>query len=181
MPRSPLACMATNQQDRQQSSLKIRRSIQKHRSNQHLRQDLKYSQQAKHSSLSPKKAKEHLNNITKSTPATMDFTPGELEEVKKRMSEIMQDIMQEQKELEKILEFIESLSRDDMQRISESTSSTRRNRNIADIRSAEEEKQSYEEMRVAKEQSLGNLWMKIHELQVKERELEKGAQGSGDI
>lgn len=59
----------------------------------------------------------------------MDLTRDELGKVKKRISEIMADVMKEQKELDGILFYIDSLSRDDMQQIPRSASSAKGKRN----------------------------------------------------
>jgi replicative DNA helicase len=93
----------------------------------------------------------------------------------------MADVMKEQTELDGILLYIDSLSRDNMQQMSRSASSAKRKRNKAGVRPVDEEKQAYEERRAEKQENLGRLWMKIHELQELERELEKGVEGSGDM
>lgn len=92
----------------------------------------------------------------------MDLTRDELGKVKKRISEIMADIMKEQKELDGILFYVDSLSRDDMQQMSRSASSAKGKRNKTGVRPVEEEKQAYEERRAEKQETVGRLWMKIH-------------------
>lgn len=60
--------------------------------------------------------------------------------------------------------------------MSGSASSARSRRKRAKVKSVGEEKEEYERRRTEKEEHLGRMWLKIHELQEQERELEKNLQ-----
>jgi hypothetical protein len=103
----------------------------------------------------------------------MDPTPQELSDIRKRISEIMVDVSKEQQELDEIIRFIDRIEQVDLQQMSGSASSARRRRYKAQAKSVEEEKKDYERRRAEKEESLGLMWRKIHELQEREKELTK--------
>lgn len=105
-------------------------------------------------------------------------TIDELEKIKKRISEVMIDMANEQQQLDAILRYLESVEQASLHQMSESASSARDRRKKPKTKSAEEEKESYERMRGQKEESLGRMWRKIHDLQVQQRELE-GKLGEG--
>lgn len=69
--------------------------------------------------------------------------------------------------------FIHNLRNVDVSQMTKSASSAKVKRSRTEAKSAEEERKEYERLRVEKEQNIGRLWMKIHELQERERELEK--------
>jgi len=101
----------------------------------------------------------------------MGFTFDELEKVKKRISEVMADVAREQRELDDILLFLSAIEQANLQQISGSASSARSRRNKVKAKSVEEEKKDYERRRAEKQESIGRLWMKIHDLQEQEKEL----------
>ncbi|EXK77990.1 hypothetical protein FOQG_17319 [Fusarium oxysporum f. sp. raphani 54005] len=103
----------------------------------------------------------------------MDPTPENLSEIKKRISEIMADVAEEQQELDAIVLFIDNIEQQNQDQMSQSASSAKRRRKKAAAMSLEEEKKDYERRRAAKQDSLGRLWQKIHDLQEQERELLK--------
>lgn len=55
--------------------------------------------------------------------------------------------------------------------MSQSASSARRRRKKAAAKSVEEEKKGYERKRAEKQDTLGRLWQKIHDLQEQEKQL----------
>lgn len=65
--------------------------------------------------------------------------------------------------------------------MSGSASSARNKRNKAKTKPVEEEKKDYERRRAGKQESLGRMWRKIHDLQEQERELEKNLQDAKNI
>lgn len=104
----------------------------------------------------------------------MDFTLQELDMVKKRLSETMAALSEEEKELDDIIAYINSIDKDDLERLADSASSAKARRGkITKIKSAKEETEEYERRRAEKEANIGNMWVKIHNLQEQERELLK--------
>lgn len=103
----------------------------------------------------------------------MDLTLDELQHIKKRISEIMADVAREQEELNEILAFIDTIEQADLSQMSGSASSARSRRRKAKVKSVEEEKAYYERRRAEKEENIGQMWMKISDLQEQESALEK--------
>lgn len=105
----------------------------------------------------------------------MDTTTlEELQRTKKRISETMQDVQRAQNELNDILKYIDTIEASNARQMSGSASSarSRRKRNKVNTKTVEEELESYRNMQAEKEESLGLLWKKLHDLQAKERNLE---------
>jgi len=104
----------------------------------------------------------------------MDTTVKELQRTKKRISETMQDVQRAQSELNEILKYIETIEASNAIQMSGSASSarSRRKKNKGDTKTIEEELESFRHMQAEKEESLGRLWEKLHDLQAKERNLE---------
>lgn len=101
----------------------------------------------------------------------MDLGIEELENIKKRISEILTDVAKEQEELDDILKFIAAVEDISLQQMSGSASSARSRRSKAKAKSIEEEKKEYEERREQKQVKIRHMWEKIHELQLQERKL----------
>ncbi|KAL7784091.1 hypothetical protein V8C37DRAFT_413511 [Trichoderma ceciliae] len=103
----------------------------------------------------------------------MDTTVEELERTKRRISETMREVQRAQNELNDILKFIETIEASNAIQMSGSASSarSRRKKNKGNTKTAEEELDSYRHKQAEKEESLGRLWEKLHDLQAKERNL----------
>jgi len=94
------------------------------------------------------------------------------EDLKKRISEIMEALGKEQQELDDILEFISKIDDADLEQMSGSASSARNKRNREKARSVAEVRKEYENRRAEKEANIGRMWEKIQGLQEQERKLE---------
>ncbi|KPA45722.1 hypothetical protein FLAG1_01448 [Fusarium langsethiae] len=119
------------------------------------------------------KATHTATTLPQQIPVTMDPTAQELSDIRKRISETMAYVSKEQQELDEIIQFINRIEQFDLQQMSGSASSARGKRNKAQVKSVKEEKEDYECRRAKKQESLGLMWRKIHELQERERELTK--------
>jgi Asp-tRNA(Asn)/Glu-tRNA(Gln) amidotransferase C subunit len=93
------------------------------------------------------------------------------EDLKKRISEAMEELGKEQQELDDILGFIGRINDADLEQMSGSASSARNKRNKEKARSAAEVKEEHERRRAEKEANIGRMWEKIHDLQEQERKL----------
>ncbi len=102
----------------------------------------------------------------------MDTASEELARIKARISQEMTALAEEQGELDAILRFIDGMGQANLGQVSSSPSSARSRRRKAGSKSAEEESAGYEGKRAKKEENIGRLWEKIHDLQDKEKELE---------
>ncbi|RMJ07399.1 hypothetical protein CDV36_013006 [Fusarium kuroshium] len=101
----------------------------------------------------------------------MDPTSENLNQIKKRISEIMADVAKEQEELDAIVLFIDRIERQNQDQMSQSASSAKRRRRKAAAKTVEEEREDYERRRAEKQDIIGRLWQKIHDLQEQEKQL----------
>ncbi|CAK7236619.1 hypothetical protein SCUCBS95973_009668 [Sporothrix curviconia] len=104
----------------------------------------------------------------------MDRTQKELADIKKRISETMTIIDQEKRALDEIISILQSLSGAVYDQIMASSSTSKEKRDIApiEINTRDEELQRPEDMRNAKQDAIGRMWEKLHDLQQEERDLE---------
>lgn len=96
----------------------------------------------------------------------MDLSTEELGELKKRISEIMATIDEEKRQCEDILEKISSLKDDEYSQLVSSASDSRRRRGEG-TSSTQTQKEKMEEMeaeRNTRQDSIGRLWDKLHDL-----------------
>ncbi len=94
------------------------------------------------------------------------------EDLKKRISEAMKELNEEQRELDDILRFIDSIENAELEQMSGSASSARNRRNKDMAKSMIKEKEEYERKRADKEANIGRMWEKIYDLQEQERNLQ---------
>ena len=104
----------------------------------------------------------------------MDHTAKELDEIKKRITETMTIIDKEKIELEGVLALLQNLSNDTYDLITSSASNSRskRDKNPGGVKTRDEEMQELEAVRNAKQDAIGRMWEKLHDLQQEERDLE---------
>ncbi|KAG8415538.1 hypothetical protein J3458_009379 [Metarhizium acridum] len=87
----------------------------------------------------------------------------------------MATVAQEQKEFEDILEYINSIEQANLSQMVGSASSARSRRKKSKTmpKPADEELEKYQRRRAGKEESIGLMWQKIHELQQEEKRLKE--------
>ena len=113
-----------------------------------------------------------MNGSSQKYIIRMDYTAEELANIKKRISENMASLAEKQRELDDILAFIARLESASLRQLAESASGSRKKRHLAEPKSVLEQKEEYEQKRVAMEQNIGRMWEKIHDLQEQERMLD---------
>ena len=101
----------------------------------------------------------------------------ELKRVQKRISELMRDYATEQEQRQNLLNTIQSVSSSNIQLMSASASSSRRNRQRTDTTDMRTTINELQRQLTEKEAVIGRLWNKLAELQERERELEAQTQG----
>ncbi|UNI19824.1 hypothetical protein JDV02_005974 [Purpureocillium takamizusanense] len=102
----------------------------------------------------------------------MEYTAEELANIKKRISENMASVAEQQRELDDTLAFIADLESESLRQMARSSSSSRKKRNLPEPKPVEEQKADMERKRARIERNLGLMWEKIHDLQEQERMLE---------
>lgn len=101
----------------------------------------------------------------------------ELKRVQKRISELMRDYAAEQEHRQNLLNTIQYVSSTNIQLMSDSASSSRRNRRRTDTADMSTTIDQLQRQLAEKEAVIGRLWNKLAELQERERELEAQTQG----
>lgn len=98
-------------------------------------------------------------------------TVEELRTIQKRLSETMRYIQQQQQEKENLVSRVTALEAQVRNMMSDSASSARRRRNKPDVLRMDEELETARDDLLKKEQEIGQLWLKISELQTQEKSL----------
>ncbi|KAG8424790.1 hypothetical protein J3458_001554 [Metarhizium acridum] len=97
----------------------------------------------------------------------------QLSVVRKRISETMAAVEEEQRELINILAFLSTISKEARQQMSESASGSQGARRRKTGLTIDQSGDYYQRRVVEKEQAIGRMWEKIHDLQVEERQLKE--------
>ncbi|KAK8912649.1 hypothetical protein VCV18_012328 [Metarhizium anisopliae] len=88
----------------------------------------------------------------------------ELEDVQKRLSEVMRDIDKEDEEIKRLTDAIQGASRDDLDLMTRTASSSRRRRARADVEDMNNRVDSLRQQLYESEQKKGRLWQKMGDL-----------------
>jgi len=95
----------------------------------------------------------------------------QLDDIKKRLSEVMGIVTAKQQENDELLNRIVNLQADLQSSMSTSASSARRRRGLPDPLPMEQQLQELQKERIGKDAEIRQLWTMIHELQQEERRL----------
>ncbi|KYK57371.1 hypothetical protein DCS_04380 [Drechmeria coniospora] len=117
--------------------------------------------------------KEHETIVSEHRKQTMSMTNNQLATLKKRISEIMAAVDEERRELNQILAFLRNIPKESRQQLSNSAAGSKRARADMSGQTIDESGDYYERRRMEKEQAIGRMWEKIHDLQVEEIQLKK--------
>lgn len=103
------------------------------------------------------------------------LTPNikELEEVQKRLSEVMRDIDKEDEEITRLTTAIEGATRDDLDLMTRSASSSRRRRARADVEDMNDRVDSLRQELFESEQKKAILWGKMTSLKGQVEEIKR--------
>lgn len=96
----------------------------------------------------------------------------ELKKVQRRISDLMREYSADQQDRQNLLDTIQRVSSTDIQLMSASASSARRNRRKGDTTDMNTMREELQRQLNEKDAMIGRLWYKLAELQERERELQ---------
>lgn len=103
--------------------------------------------------------------------ASADAERKELEDVKKRISNIMRDFAAEQQQHQNLLDLVRNASPAEVQLMSASASSASLNRQLAEPPDINTTVDDLQRQLIENEAAIGRLWLELADLQEREREL----------
>jgi uncharacterized protein YdhG (YjbR/CyaY superfamily) len=105
--------------------------------------------------------------------SSLDPTFPELQTVQNRLSETMREVQEKEKELQEMIDLVDSLTSVDQDLVTRSASSSRKKRGNPDVIKMDEYRKRINEQVAQKRLETSLLWQKINDLQAEEQKLKE--------